>query len=456
MKKTKKDSKKSKKSKKASTKVKKGNIKSKSSKPKKKDVKAEASKKSTKKEPVEERSVRRDLREELAAAATPQQQVVPPQATSSKLDEIGIVTLSNPSMEGALRKLMANEDFRDCAVKAGDRFLFFENENCVLNEMPHRSEFPLLVCRAPEKARKHAMNREEKAAQKAVQVTKGEAAAAAAPKVLDEDDDEHKNSHISKEALQAAIEAKERKQREAKEKEATLKEREAKVKADEVALLEREHEHYRKLMELSDEELDRRVQAAKSHPLFDKWIFQVVGFTKEDSAVISRFGTDLCCAVEEVWEFERWVARTTMQPANSSSSNAASSNEQKTPAKKEEKKEVEEQLSSAKTSAAPDKEKVEGNLLRPATMDLPSPPVTPAAAPEAPVVEAPKTDPATTQPTESQPTEVPPGQEAAEAEKKAMEERKKKHHAQWARFMRTFNSLGPQCWFSIHASCNTL
>ena len=80
-----------------------------------------------------------------------------------------------------------------------------------------------------------------------------------------------------------------------------------------------------------------------------------------------------------------------------------------------------------------EKKQVEANLLRPGTTDLPSPPATPIPQ------EIPAPSPAEA---------VPPGEEAAEAEKAALVQKRKKHHATWGRFKRTFESAGPSPKFS--------
>ena len=68
---------------------------------------------------------------------------------------------------------------------------------------------------------------------------------------------------------------------------------------------------------------------------------------------------------------------------------------------------------------------VENNLLRPATLDLTSPPPTPLPSEK-------------TEPHQETQTEAPPGEKEAEAEMKQKLERQKERHRQWGKFMRTF------------------
>eukprot|EP00435_Cladocopium_sp_Y103_P015384 s2779_g3.t1 len=261
--------------------------------------------------------------------------------------EIGRVYLSNASWEGALRKLMVGEDFRLCVVEPfkGGRTFYFANENCVLDKVPERSEFPLRVLRAPHKAKGHAV-------QAGMQ-------------------------HVQKEPSECD--------------------------SDEAKKLAEEDRHLEEIVSLTEEQLQERVNQAVKHPLFAKYIKEVVEIeTPNQSACVKMFGQERDTAAEEVWDFEIWLKKQPAQKpqpqassvpvaANSGPSHGVNTSEPQ-------------QEKTDKTQHVEQSKQVQANLLHPGTTDLPSPPATPIAQ------EIPAPSPADT---------VPPGEEAAEAEKAA-------------------------------------
>ena len=302
--------------------------------------------------------------------------------------EIGIVYLSNPSWEGALRKLMAGEDFRSCVVEPykGGRTFYFANETCVLDKVPERSEFPLRVLRAPQQAKDHA-------AQVAMQ-------------------------QVQKEPSEC--------------------------NSEEAKKLAEESKHLEELESLTPQQLTERVNQAVKHPFFPKWITEVIKPANETEwANVKLFGQEPATAPEDVCDFEIWLKQ---QPAQQPKPQASTvpgdevSSQQPEPqagtvsgdevnSSEPQQKEKE----AKETQQVEERKQIEANLLRPGTTDLPSPPATPIPH------EIPAPSPAET---------VPPGEEAAEAEKAAILEKRKKHHATWGRFKRTFESGGPSPKFS--------
>lgn len=188
-----------------------------------------------------------------------------------------------------------------------------------------------------------------------------------------------------------------------------------------------EDDRLEKLYDLSQEQLAQRVQSCKTHPWFNQWVLEVLEpQTAEEWNAVRQFGKVPQVACEEVWDFENWVmakekAGDPKIPEPEMNTNekekAKGDTEQQTKeAEKPQEKETEMTAENETMKA------VESNLLRPSTCDLASPPATPVAAPH--VVSE----------------DLPPGEAAAEEERKLKEEQKKKRHAQWVKFMRTFES----------------
>ena len=285
--------------------------------------------------------------------------------------EIGIVYLSNPSWEGALRKLMVGEDFQSCVVKPhkGGRTFYFTNENCVLDKVPERSEFPLCVLRAPAEAKAHT-------------------------------------GQVAMQQLQTEP---------------------SECDSEEAKKLAEDSKHLEELEALTPQQLTERVNQAVKHPFFPKWITEVIKpENQKDWAAVAMFGQEPATAPEDVCDFELWLKQQqAQQPEPQASTVPGDEVNASEPQQK--------QKEAKETQDLEEKKQVEANLLRPGTTDLTSPPATPIPQ------EIPAPSPAEA---------VPPGEEAAEAEKAALVQKRKKHHATWGRFKRTFESAGPSPKFS--------
>eukprot|EP00435_Cladocopium_sp_Y103_P073427 s58_g43.t1 len=196
----------------------------------------------------------------------------------------------------------------------------------------------------------------------------------------------------------------------------------------ELEALSEEDARLEKLCQLSDQQLAQKVQWCKEHPWFNQYILDVIQpQNQEEWEGVKQFGRVPQVVCEEIWDFENWVMAKEKagdpkfpepEPKTDEKAKAhGDSKQQETEAGKPEEKEAE-------MTTEEKKRAVEANLLRPSTCDLASPPATPVAAPQTLAVLE----------------ELAPGEAAAEEERKLREEQRKKRHAQWAKFMRTFES----------------
>ena len=95
-----------------------------------------------------EKVLERSLEAELAAVATPQGTLI----DSQEIDDenlVGVVPYLKGNWQAEIRKLMKDEDYRHCYIDSNGWHLEFANENCVLNHVPARAQFPLHIYRCP-------------------------------------------------------------------------------------------------------------------------------------------------------------------------------------------------------------------------------------------------------------------------------------------------------------------
>ena len=347
--------------------------------------------------------VARDLREELAAAASPQGSTVTPpvhppepqqKPEQEKDNEIGLVyQLSSVPWRKTLQNIMAKQDYNTCLVEVGkgdtQRLLFFRNENLELSEPVDGSDFPLRILRST-----------------------------------------HRDVHLKKEndLLETLYNL-------------TPNQLDLRAKAC-----------------LSHPLFNKYLEEAQFLPNEIPKIYAEFG--KNEAVIVEEVWGFECFLFQQGEEFqtnmtqdvpkENVEVKAAGEQDKHPEENAAESAQQKTPENvpKDEVKasggelpkalEGKDSKDAEKTEIPETPVRVDANLLRPGTMDLVTPPATPIA------VEQPLALPAAPQPDIPQAPEATatPGEAEALKEKKKEEERKKKRWAQWARFMRTFEGGG--------------
>ena len=422
---------------------------------------------------------KRDLQKEFDRAALTQQ--VPATQPDKSSDEegdhghgprpnlVGYVYYSaKDQWQLKLQKLMVGEDYKQCIVEAGGYILFFEDENCVLSHLPDRTQFPLRVFREPVQAQAYAqirasekqkMEAREKEQEDAKRQKQAETLAAQkkvedekiAQSVAEELAGLEKNAAKAAEKLaeqkaaaKKLLEEEERKKREMVEQlvakemaERKMAEEKAKAAAQQKMVEEAKiaEEVARKLAEQKAAEDEKKALKELEERQKAEKMAQEQKAEKEKAAIAQEENKDAARRIEEPKKAEE-EEDIALKVAQMLETENFSDNQQRytkivdlvRKAKgmmgedtKQEKKEEE-------------RTAVEELLLRPATMDLATPPATPL--PPAP---SPMPAPSTSLPD----TPLPPGEEEAEKLKAAALERHKKRNAQWGRFMRTFVGGGP-------------
>ena len=454
--------------------------------------KTKSSSKSSMKEPA-----RRSLAEELAKVATPQ---AAKQVEATQLDSetechhdrdskgmVGIVAWSKGNWQPELRKVMVGEDWQKCLVDAQGWLLYFANSNCILNHVPAKSQFPLRVLRTSDKvisfavkesyadyqkrkggaAEKREEQREttnsgevqnlyqQKAEEEEKRLALEKAALEEAKKEEERKKEEEKRLALEKAALEEAKKEEERKKEEekrlalekaaleeAKKEEERKKEEEKRLALEKAALEEAKKEEERKkeeekrlaLEKAALEEAKREEERKKEEErrlALEKAALEEAKKEEERRKEEEKRLTLENKVAEETKRVEE--AKRLEEEKRLQAEKAAAEGKLLVEKAEDEKQLLEDLEKQMDQFVDPENKRgvVESNLLRPGTMDLDSAPPTPSLPDEI------KNDPK---------EEKTPGEEAAEADKKRKLEQQKKRHAQWARFMRTFNSSGLITW----------
>ncbi len=224
-----------------------------------------------------EREVERNLEPELAAAATPQGTQIDSQERGDE-HLVGVVPYLKGNWQSEIRKLMINEDYRRCYIDSHGWHLEFTNENCVLNHVPARAQFPLIIYRCPgpavvfsekqeddeELKRLQENNQKEVEEQKRLQAIKEKEAEKAKAAEEEKRLQEIKQKEVEQKKLQVI------KENEAKEKEAEEKKRLQEIKQKEVEeqkklqatkekeAKEKESEEKKRLQEIKQKEVEEQ------------------------------------------------------------------------------------------------------------------------------------------------------------------------------------------------------
>ena len=429
--------------------------------------KGKPSKVSTKKD----RPARRDLGKEFdIAASTEQVPATQPEKSSEEEGDarphrphaslVGYVYFAaNNKWELQLQELMTGEDYKKCIVDAGGCILFFENENYKLNHVPHRTQFPLRVFREPVQAQAHAMRRaaeqieakaKEEEDMKLKQADKKKAedkkiAETVAQELQQIEKSAEAAAQLAEQRAAAKKSEEEAKQREliAQELEKAMAERkkaeEQKAEAEQKRL--EEEAKMRAKQQVAEEELKKDSEARQIAEDMAHVVQQQLKEKQQEAQKAEKEEAARKLAEQKKAKEDEMALRVAKQLAEQTFADGA-----------ERDAKIIDLVQKAKEFMAMGEAKEEGKqkelqgkvvedlLLRPATMDLATPPATPTHMPA---------------PSESEAvpnTTLPPGEAEAEKLKAAAMERAKKRNAQWGRFMRTFASGGPKISIKHRAS----